>query len=75
MTLNINKTHALQGLLGDAKCVYALPFVSNTDNDNFVYEVATWATAYAGGNLYGTKEDSTTFKFDGIDQFPVPPKR
>lgn len=74
MTLNIPKTHLLNGLIGDEKCIYSAPFVSNTDNDNFVDEVATWEAAFDNDNLYGTREDNTTYKV-GIDQFPRPPKK
>lgn len=74
MTLNIPKTHLLNGLIGDEKCIYSAPFVSNSANDTFVDEVATWEAAFDADNLYGTREDSTTYKI-GIDQFPRPPKR
>lgn len=75
MTLNIAKTHVFNGLIGDEKCIFSCPFVSNTDNDTFVDEVATWEAAYDADNLYATAPDSTTYKVDGLDQFPAPPKR
>lgn len=75
MTLNIPKTHVLKGLIGDADCVYHLPFVSNTDNDTFVDEVATWEAAYDNNALYGTNDDNTTFLFAGVVGFPKPKKR
>lgn len=75
MILNLPKSRTLRGLIGDEKCFYSAPFVSDTNNDNFVDEVATWETAYNYGNLYATHEDYTTYKVDGLDEFPHPPKR
>jgi len=75
MTLSKAKTHILNGLIGDEKCYFAAPFVSNADNDTLVDEVTTWETAYNAGNLYATHEDNTTYKVDGLDSFPHPPKR
>ena len=75
MTLNKQKTNTLRGLIGDEKCFYSAPFVSDANNDAFVDEVATWEAAYDAGNLYATHEDNTTYKVEGLDQFPSPPKR
>lgn len=74
MVLNIQKTHLLNGLIGDEKCIYSAPFVSNANNDTFVDEVATWEAAFDVDNLYGTREDSTTYKIS-VTGFPKPPKR
>ena len=75
MTLNKNKTHILNGLIGDEKCFFAAPFVSDQANDALVDEVLEWSAEYAAGTLYATAPDNTTYKVDGLDQFPSPPKR
>ena len=74
MTINKQKTHLLNGLIGDEKCIFCAPFVSDNDNDAFVDEVYSWELAFDADNLYGTRDDNTTYKI-GIDQFPRPPKR
>jgi len=76
MTLNKPKTHVLKGLIGDADCVFHLQFVSDTENDSFVDEVATWEAEYDVQNLYITKDDNTTELFSaGVVGFPKPKKR
>ncbi len=74
MTLNIDKTHVLNGLIGDEDCIYALPFVSAQNNNDLVDEVATWEAAFNQDNLYGTRPDSTTYKI-GVVGFPKPKKK
>lgn len=76
MTLNKPKSHVLKGLVGDADVVFHLPFVSDTENDTFVDEVATWEAEYDVQNLYITKDDNTTELFSaGVVGFPKPKKR
>lgn len=76
MTLNKPKSHVLKGLVGDADVVFHLPFVSDTENDTFVDEVATWEAEYDVQNLYITKDDNTTELFRaGVTGFPKPKKR
>lgn len=76
MTLNLNKSRVLRGLIGDDRCFESAPFVDATTYDAFVdTEFPTWAAAYAAGNLYATAEDNTTYKVEGLDQFPNPPKK
>lgn len=76
MTLNKPKTHVLKGLIGDVDCVFHLQFVSDTENDSFVDEVATWEAEYDVQNLYITKDDNTTELFSaGVVGFPKPKKR
>ena len=54
--------------------LFAAPFVTNSAYNALCDEVLTWQTAEAADDLYGTRDDNTTFKY-GIDQFPVPTKR
>lgn len=75
MTLNKAKTHLLNGLICDERALFGVSVISNTDYNNICDEVETWEQAYLQDNLYGTKEDNTTFKYEGIDGFPKPPKR
>lgn len=76
MTLNLNKSRILRGLIGDEKCLFACPLITdNTAYNNFVDEVETWEAAYDAENLYATNEDSTVYAVAGIGQFPAPPKR
>ena len=76
MTLNKPKSHVLKGLVGDADVVFHLPFVSDTENDTFVDEVATWEAEYDVQNLYITNDDNGTSLFSaGVVGFPKPKKR
>lgn len=76
MTLNLNKSRILRGLIGDEKCLFACPLITDdTAYNSFVDEVETWENAYDLGQLYATKEDSTVYKVEGLDQYPKPPKR
>lgn len=75
MTLNKAKTHLLNALICDERALYGLSVIATTDYNNLCDEVGIWEQAYNADNLYGTREDNTTFQYDGIDQFPVPPKR
>ena len=75
MTLNKAKTHLLNGLIADEKALFGLTIITNNDYNKLCDEVATWEQAYNNAALNGTNDDNTTFAFDGIDQFPVPPKR
>ncbi len=75
MTLNKAKTHLLQGLICDEKALYGVGVIPDTDYNDICDEVATWEAAYDAGNLYATHEDNTTYKVEGLDQFPSPPKR
>lgn len=75
MTLNKPKTHLLDALLCDEKALFGLSIISNADYNDLCDEVGVWEQAYLAGNLYGTMEDNTTFKYEGIGDFPKPPKR
>lgn len=76
MTLNLNKSRVLRGLIGDEKCLFARPLITdNTAYNELVDEVETWQAAYDTESLYLTAENSTVYLLEGIDQFPVPPKR
>lgn len=76
MTLNKSKSRVLRGLIGDERCFESAPFVDATTYDEFVdTEYPEWAAAYAADNLYATAEDNTTYKVEGLDQFPQPPKK
>lgn len=75
MTLNKDKTHLFNALTCDEMALLGLPAISNTNYNDLCDEVGTWVAAYNADNLYGTNEDNTTFKYAGIGQTPVPPKR
>jgi hypothetical protein len=79
MTLNKPKTHLLNAFnlapTDLEKALYSMPQITTGDYNDLVDEIATWKSAYDLGQLYGTNENNSTFLYDGIDQFPVPPKR
>lgn len=76
MTLNLNKSRVLRGLIGDEKCLFACPLITdNTAYNELVDEVETWQAAYDTESLYLTAENNTVYLLEGIDQFPVPQKR
>ena len=75
MTLSKSQTHLLNGFIADEDVLFGAPFVSNSNYNDLVDEVATWKIAYDATNLYVTLENNTVVLKAGIDQFPVPKKR
>lgn len=76
MTLNLNKSRILCGLLGDEKCFFAAPFVDTTTYNSFVdNEYPTWVEAFNQDNLFATAEGGGTYQVEGIDTMPLPPKK
>jgi len=74
MILSKAQTKLLDGFICSPQMLFAAPFVTNSAYNALCDEVLTWQTAEAADDLYGTRDDNTTFKY-GIDQFPVPTKR
>lgn len=74
MTLNQDKTHLFNALICDEMALYGFPGISDVNYNNLCDEVATWVSEYNADNLYGTNSNGT-FKYAGIGQTPVPPKR
>lgn len=51
------------------------PGISNNDYANFASSLQSWIDAsQTSNNLQGTNDDGSHFYYDGIDQFPIPPR-
>lgn len=79
-TLNKAQTKMLKAYLSDTEgnvkgFMKEAPFVSNSEYSAIQSLFADWEVAYGNNELYGTNENNTTFQFEGIDQFPIPPNR
>lgn len=80
VTLNKAQTKLLNAYLYDTQgyvrgFMKEAPFVSNNEYSAIQSLFAEWAVAYGNNELEGTNENNTTFQFEGIDQFPIPPSR
>jgi hypothetical protein len=50
---------------------FSAPYITDTNYNNLVDAIEAWVLESNTGELRGTNENSTTFTFSGIDQFPI----
>ena len=80
MTLNKQKTATLLAYLHEqdsevTRMNYAAPWISNAEYNALRQEFLDWIVGYQANDLYGTKEDGSTFQFTNINDFPILPER
>lgn len=58
-----------------SRAIQLLPAISNSDYSSLASNLQSWIDAsQTSNNLQGTNDDGSHFYYDGIDQFPIPPR-